>query len=1741
MTKQVKLFFIAFILLSNLISVFTKAQTTITQGIGSGSNNAEQTISSGSVRSNPDILEIHNIGSSQYQLIGLRFPNLNIPQGAVITEAFIQFRCKDPNSGAVTTRIYGQNHDNAAAFSSSTNNISGRTKTSEFVDWTISNSWSQDSRYNSVDISSIIQPIVNRPGWTAGNAIVVMMEPTDLTTTNRRRAFSYENGSSSAPVISITFSTCSPVISNPVFNLGANSSRCQGAGTVSYTASANNASISYSLDPASLSAGNTINASTGTVNYMASWSGTSTITAVATGCGGTKTSTHTVSHSAVPGTPVFSSAMLERCIGAAVVRYTAMAPGALSYNYSITNSGTGTQPVINASTGEVTYASNWSGQSTITVQALGCNSSTSNSIVVNSLRVVANNDHFEAFQGVPLSFNVLNNDLCGIDPSTVTVVTQPSQGILQQGINGNFVFTPIGNFAGNLSFEYRVCNTGSLNCDVAVVNIEVLPGINADPCVTASKEKIFYIPFPENPTQLFHALRSAGSSNSNNLPDVKNITSISVPYPSTIIIYDHWEDGYENDLMNPVQSTTQIWGDGILSNGVAPGTTNDLLAPGYYVTLENIFNWNRPATTIVYDGKDKVYASNEVSITKVTGSFGISGSNNVFDLQNVKTNVLDVSKFGNVYVIPFGENVSATLGTDVFNYTGLFARAITDNTTITLDLNADGTPDVTSPLLGEGDVWYYTGTASQPGVSSNVNKAGDIISGAIISSNNKIGVDLVFGGIDNYGTRNIPLYPSEWYGNEYFTPLYSTNTDAKVKAYFVNPNRNQITINWNRGNGTTGSFVVAANGGISVFDLSVATGTRFISQGSMPFQGVVVVDDDNNDGGSTSSYDWAYTMLPVNRLSNFAKLGWAPGTSNSSANYNPIWVTVKQATTVYVKNDGNVTQGPNQSPCGAYYDVAYTMTALQSRLIKIGNDNSGAAIFNCNEIPMAIAWGQEPFTSTPTGSPAMDVGYTVDGLCLRQMVFAKDDRATTGPGMPVTISVEPNDNGFLVALNPGSVNTAGLLQPENGKIVVNANGTITYTPDFGFVGQDKFEYQICANHPTQVMCDIATVYVNVGCDFASGANIISGLTYVDINGNQSIDAADLPKSGISLNLYRDVNNNNVYNAGVDLLLGTTVSDVNGKYSFQVSTLKNVKDEFTANVISNNNGSDNWINNWNSFNSTSITLGGSASGSGAHITNGTLQMNLSASSTQYNAQRSVNLTGKSKAILSYNWQKNGFSADANEWVDVQVSNAAGGTFTTVHRFTGIGAGSGSHSFDISAYISANTTIRIIEPNNSVSSASGKWVRFDNIEIKYFEQANYLVIPASSSQVPFPLMKTVLFEGSDASVCNAHFGYLAPVDLGNLPTAATQTNPVFWPQASASLLSLDLSNTNRAWLGNDNSYPNEANATNYLRNGGLSLESDDLDIHGQGSQNNPFTFAGFNWKEPKVDLKFNITVNGNANTGNKTVYYALWFDANGNGRFTDADDIFITGNTAHGSAITIQEKAIFINGGTNQGATMGAIRLVATKEPTYFTKVQNGAVVVSNGEVEDYFISYPVALPVSILSFTAKKQGESVLVNWITANETNNKGFELERSSNGTGWQLLGFVESKAIAGNSTNQLSYNFTDHAPYKGTNYYRLKQIDLDGKAEYSGVVQLNFAGNPSLLKMYPNPAKNAITITGIEPGSDVRIDDALGKTVLKTMRTANGMTSVNVNISRLQKGIYIVVIIDKEGKVATSKLIKE
>ncbi len=167
-----------------------------------------------------------------------------------------------------------------------------------------------------------------------------------------------------------------------------------------------------------------------------------------------------------------------------------------------------------------------------------------------------------------------------------------------------------------------------------------------------------------------------------------------------------------------------------------------------------------------------------------------------------------------------------------------------------------------------------------------------------------------------------------------------------------------------------------------------------------------------------------------------------------------------------------------------------------------------------------------------------------------------------------------------------------------------------------------------------------------------------------------------------------------------------------------------------------------------------------------------------------------------------------------------------------------------------------------------------------------------------------------------------------------------------------------------------------------------------------------------------------------------------------------------------------------------------------------------------------------LPVELQSFSAKSNRGNVELVWSTATEVNNAGFAIEKNMNGV-WSKIGFVEGH---GTTNTPQSYRYID-ASVKGLVSYRLKQIDRDGKFEYSQSVEVNVIGTPSELSLngnYPNPFNPTTNISfsvPFEGRAVVKVFDLLGKeiaTVYNDIAVSGQQYSVPFVASSLPSGIY-------------------
>jgi hypothetical protein len=169
----------------------------------------------------------------------------------------------------------------------------------------------------------------------------------------------------------------------------------------------------------------------------------------------------------------------------------------------------------------------------------------------------------------------------------------------------------------------------------------------------------------------------------------------------------------------------------------------------------------------------------------------------------------------------------------------------------------------------------------------------------------------------------------------------------------------------------------------------------------------------------------------------------------------------------------------------------------------------------------------------------------------------------------------------------------------------------------------------------------------------------------------------------------------------------------------------------------------------------------------------------------------------------------------------------------------------------------------------------------------------------------------------------------------------------------------------------------------------------------------------------------------------------------------------------------------------------------------------------------FIPRNTTLPVALTDFKASKQHNAVLLQWQTASEQNSASFIIERSADGKDFDAIGNVRA---AGNSTTNKSYRYEDASPLKGNNYYRLKQVDADGKISYSDVRSINFA-TEATLSWYAQ-GKNAVVQLAGGANEQYIVSDMNGATAMQG-RLQNG----KLLIAGKTAGVYNVRVWSETG----------
>ncbi|MCX7003575.1 MAG: hypothetical protein NTV22_09925 [bacterium] len=459
----------------------------------------------------------------------------------------------------------------------------------------------------------------------------------------------------------------------------------------------------------------------------------------------------------------------------------------------------------------------------------------------------------------------------------------------------------------------------------------------------------FYLPIPENQLQLAFTTIHTGAGNT-----IDSVFSVVITAPNTVLYFDQWENGYENDLGSPtnVWSTanlggTQIWGDGNDANGIPPGYVHDTNFPaGAVLTLRNYVTLPRNPAQILFDGRDHLGATKAIIMSRA------GWASNIGPVQGCAVEVPSVSDHGQRYICPVGEDV---VSYGKFQYVGLYIMGDYDGTTVTIDTDGAGPLAPLTVTLNRGTPYQVNG---------------GIKKGAYVTASLPVQVYMATGDkTATYETRSFTLRPLEKWSSRYLTPVGTAGNGNPAVVFLFNTNPAPMTVAYTS-RAASGLLTVPANNGVLEFQVPRSSGTLLVSTNGTVFS---VICAAGADPANDYAYDWGFALLPFDGLTTEAIIGWGPGSADLTRNGSPVWATVTTNTTLYVDYHADYA-GPLIDPAGHHYDVAYTLAALESKTIYgPGNDQTGMRLYTLDDTLVSATWGEDPSVALP-GSPYLDMG-----------------------------------------------------------------------------------------------------------------------------------------------------------------------------------------------------------------------------------------------------------------------------------------------------------------------------------------------------------------------------------------------------------------------------------------------------------------------------------------------------------------------------------------------------------------------------------------------------------------------------------------------------------------------------------------------------------------------------------------------------------------------------------------------
>jgi hypothetical protein len=306
--------------------------------------------------------------------------------------------------------------------------------------------------------------------------------------------------------------------------------------------------------------------------------------------------------------------------------------------------------------------------------------------------------------------------------------------------------------------------------------------------------------------------------------------------------------------------------------------------------------------------------------------------------------------------------------------------------------------------------------------------------------------------------------------------------------------------------------------------------------------------------------------------------------------------------------------------------------------------------------------------------------------------------------------------------------------------------------------------------------------------------------------------------------------------------------------------------------------------------------------------------------------------------------------------------------------------------------------------------------------------------------------------------------------------------------------------------------------------------------------PATGSGTTIGLPQVQA---TTVNAASPTGNTV--QLNWTNGSGQKRIvfakkamavdvTPVDNVAYTANSFFGSGQQVGTGNYVVFNGTGNSATITNLEPQTVYHFAIFEYNDFGATKMYLTTNPARTNSVTAVLPVVFINFGATLRANDIELEWATASEINADRYDIERSSDGTRFSVVGSV---AAAGNSSTRNNYKYVDANNTTGTWFYRLRQVDQDGKSVYTRVVVVNRT-TTATIKILGNPVQNQLnlSISALQGKTIARIIEMSGRIMQERQLTSAGTTSIDV--SKLSAGVYMLQLIS-EGKVEKLQFIKQ